>query len=163
MPGLGRRLTGGLLDLGLWWFGAAALPGADGIPGGGGRTAVLLSLALVLAVVLPRLRRDRLVPGAASVRLALVATGYPAPAARWRVLARTALLQAPVGLLVASGRPWLALAVAAAHAGTALVRADRAGLADLVCGVRVSTRSTLDGTALAPGPLLRAARGGRGR
>ncbi|MFD6951148.1 MULTISPECIES: antibiotic resistance protein VanZ [unclassified Nocardiopsis] len=148
VPGLARRLAGGLLDLGLWWFGAATLAAllrAYGIVGAEGRTAAMLCLAAVLVVVLPQLRRDRATPGAASVRLALAEAGYPRPAARWRVLVRTCLLQAPVAALTAAGLPWPALAVAAVHAAGALVRPDRAGVADLLCGVRVSTRSTLDG------------------
>ncbi|WP_433698320.1 antibiotic resistance protein VanZ [Nocardiopsis sp. CA-288880] len=151
-PALDRRMTGALLDLGLWWFGASAVTAllhAYGVvlPLAGGRTgeAVLLGLALVCAVVLPQLRSDRATPGPAAVGLALGERGSPRPASRWRVLLRTLLLQAPVAVLVALGLPWAALAVAALHACTALVRPDRAGLADLVCGVRVRTRSSLDG------------------
>ncbi|WP_047872121.1 hypothetical protein [Nocardiopsis sp. RV163] len=150
VPGPVRRLTGALIDLGLWWFGAVALAvcaqalGAPG-PGSGARTTALLCLGGALALVPALARRDRATPGAASVRLALCERGYPAPAARLRVLARTCLLQGPVVVLVALGLPWYALAVAAAHASSALVRPDGAGVADLLCGVRVRTRAALDG------------------
>ncbi|PDP84818.1 antibiotic resistance protein VanZ [Glycomyces fuscus] len=149
-PGPARRLTGALLDLGLWWFGTAlltALPHALGAtgPGAGGPAAVLLCLGAVVIAAPALTRRDRATPGAASVRLALGERGYPAPAARWRVLARTCLLQGPVAVLLALGLPWFALAVAALHVSSALVRPDRAGVADLLCGVRVCTRATLDG------------------
>ncbi|WAE72601.1 antibiotic resistance protein VanZ [Streptomonospora nanhaiensis] len=151
-PALDRRMTGALIDLGLWWFGASAVTAllhAYGVvlPLAGGRTGevALLGLALVCAVLLPQLRSDRATPGPAAVGLALGERGSPRPASRWRVLLRTLLLQAPVAVLVALGLPWAALAVAALHACTALVRPDRAGLADLVCGVRVRTRSSLDG------------------
>ncbi|WP_017570701.1 hypothetical protein [Nocardiopsis halotolerans] len=150
VPGPGRRLTGALVDLGLWWFGAAtlaallyALGAVD--PGAGTRTAALLCLAAALAVAAPHTRRDRATPGGASVRLALGEHGSPRPAAHWRVLARTCLLQGPVAVLVALDLPWYALAVLAVHASSALVRPDRAGVADLLCGVRVRTRATLDG------------------
>ncbi|WP_435107696.1 antibiotic resistance protein VanZ [Nocardiopsis synnemataformans] len=149
-PGPVRRLTGALLDLGLWWFGAAALAalahalGATG-PGTGTRTVALLCLGTALAAVPALTRRDRATPGAASVRLALRERGYPAPAARWRVLTRTCLLQGPVAVLLALGLPWYALAVAAVHVSSVLVRPDGAGVADLLCGVRVCTRATLDG------------------
>ncbi len=149
-PGPARRLTGALLDLGLWWFGAAVLAvlahalGATG-PGTGVRTAALLGLGAALAAVPALTRRDRATPGAASVRLALRERGYPAPAARWRVLTRTCLLQGPVAVLLALGLPWYALAAAAVHVSSVLVRPDGAGVADLLCGVRVCTRATLDG------------------
>jgi len=151
-PGLGRRLAGTLLDLGLWWFGSAALvallhaygvvgPGQDGRV----RTVVFLGLAFVCAVALPQLRRDRATPGRAAVGLGLGGRGLPRPASRRRVLLRTLLLQVPAAVLLTLGLPWAALAVVAAHAAGALVRPDGAGLADLLCGVRVRTRSTLDG------------------
>jgi hypothetical protein len=150
VPGPVRRLTGVLLDLGLWWFGAAVLAvsahalGAAG-PGTGTRTTALLCLGGALALVPALTRRDRATPGAASVRLALRDRGYPVPAARWRVLTRTCLLQGPVVVLLALGLPWYALAVAAVHVSSALVRPDGAGAADLLCGVRVCARATLDG------------------
>ncbi|MEE2038394.1 antibiotic resistance protein VanZ [Nocardiopsis sp. CT-R113] len=151
-PDLNRRMAGTLLDLGLWWFGSAALiallnayglvgPGADGRT----RAAVLLGVAFVGAVVLPQLRRDRATPGPAALGLGLGGRGLPSPAPRRRVLLRTLLLQAPVAVLVTLGLPWIALAVAAVHASSALVRPDGAGVADLLCGVRVRTRSSLDG------------------
>ncbi|WP_049574452.1 RDD family protein [Nocardiopsis sp. SBT366] len=151
-PDLGRRMLGTFVDLGLWWFGAAtfvALVGASGWVRPGARdevlTGALLALAVVFALVLPLLRRDRSTPGAAAVRLALTEWQRPRPASRPRVLARTALLHAPVIVLTALGLPWFALAVVALHASTAVVRPDGAGLADLVCGVRVRTRSSLNG------------------
>ncbi|MFD3688101.1 antibiotic resistance protein VanZ [Nocardiopsis sp. NPDC058631] len=151
-PGLGRRMAGTLLDLGLWWFGSAALvallhaydvvgPGQDGRA----RTVVFLGLAFVGAVALPQLRRDRATPGRAAVGLGLGERELPRPASRRRVLLRTLLLQVPAAVLLTLGLPWVALAVVAAHAAGALVRPDGAGLADLLCGVRVRTRSTLDG------------------
>ncbi|NKY98476.1 hypothetical protein [Nocardiopsis alborubida] len=150
VPGPVRRLTGALLDLGLWWFGAAALAvlahalGVAG-PGTGTRTAALSCLVAVLLAIPALARRDRATPGAASVRLALRERGHPAPAARWRVLTRICLLQGPVAVLLALGLPWYALAVAAVHVSSVLVRPDGAGVADLLCGVRVCTRATLDG------------------
>ncbi|GAB2497736.1 antibiotic resistance protein VanZ [Nocardiopsis aegyptia] len=152
VPDLGRRMTGALLDLGLWWYGAAALvallrayevvrpTAVDEV-----RIAALLGCAAVFALVLPQLRRDRATLGAAAVHLALTVPTEPRSAARWRVLVRTLLLQVPVALLLAVGPAWGALAVVALHGSTAVVRPDRAGLADLVCGVRVRTRSVLDG------------------
>ncbi|RKS10630.1 hypothetical protein DFP74_6405 [Nocardiopsis sp. Huas11] len=152
VPDLGRRMTGALLDLGLWWYGTAALVAVlhaydvvrpttvDEV-----RAAALVASAAVFALVLPHLRRDRATLGAAAVHLALTAPTAPRPADRWRVLVRTLLLQAPVVLLLALGPAWGALAVIALHGSTAVVRPDRAGLADLVCGVRVRTRSLVDG------------------
>ncbi|MFE1168687.1 antibiotic resistance protein VanZ [Nocardiopsis sp. NPDC058789] len=151
-PDLGRRMLGTLVDLGLWWFGSAtvvALAAAYGTFGPGTReqllTATLLGLAALLGLVLPLLRRDRCTPGAAAVRLALTEWHRPRPASRLRVLARTGLLYTPVTVLVALGLPWFSLAVLALHASTAVVRPDGAGLADLVCRVRVRTRSSLNG------------------
>jgi hypothetical protein len=151
-PDLGRRMYGALLDLGLWWYGAATLVAlltaydvVRPTTGDEVRTAALLGLAAVFALVLPHLRRDRATLGAAAVHLALTEPAAPLPAARWRVLVRTLLLQVPVVLLVALGLPWGVLAVVAVHGSTAVVRPDNAGLADLLCGVRVRTRSLLDG------------------
>lgn len=151
-PDLNRRTVGTLLDLGLWWFGAStlvALLGAYGVvaPGTeeGARTVALLGLAAVFAVALPPLRRDRATPGRAAVGLGLGERDRPGPAARRRVLLRSLLLQAPVAVLVALGLPWIALAVVAAHAASALVRRDAVGAADLLCGARVRTRSAMDG------------------
>ena len=152
-PAPGRRTLGLLLDLGLWWYGSGTLTavlaavgvtGAD--PGGYVHTAVLSATAALFGAVMPQLRRDRCTPGMAAVRLALTGPADPAPASRPRVLARTALLTAPAALLIAFGHPWPALAVTAVHAAAALVRPDRVGLADLLCGTRVRTRSLIDGS-----------------
>ena len=152
VPDLGRRMSGALLDLGLWWYGTATLvallrayevvrpTAVDQV-----RIAALLGCAAVFALVLPHLRRDRATLGAAAVHLALTAPAAPRSADRRRVLVRTLLLQVPVVLLVAVGPAWGALVVVALHGSTAVVRPDRAGLIDLVCGVRVRTRSLLDG------------------
>lgn len=148
VPGPARRLAGALLDLGLWTFGAATLaapPRLGGVVGTEGPAVALLGLVLVTAVVLPQVRRDRATPGGAAVRLALGVPGLPRPAPRWRVLVRTCLLQVPVAVLLALDLPWIALAVVAVHASSALVRSDRAGVADLVCGVRVCARPSLEG------------------
>ncbi|WP_017590465.1 RDD family protein [Nocardiopsis ganjiahuensis] len=151
-PDLARRMLGTLVDLGLWWFGSAtlvALLHAYGAvrPGTEAQvlTGTLLGLAALFGLFLPLLRRDRCTPGRASVHLSLTEWSSPRPAARHRVLARAALLSAPVAALIAFGLPWFALLVVAVHAGTAVVRPDGAGLADLVCRVRVRTRSSLDG------------------
>jgi hypothetical protein len=151
-PDLARRMFGTLIDLGLWWFGAAtlvALLNAYGVIRPGTQeevlTGTLLGLALLFGLFLPLLRRDRSTLGRAAVHLALTEWSLPAPAARRRVLARAALLYAPVTVLIAFGLPWFALAVAVLHACTAVVRPDGAGLADLICRTRVRTRSTLNG------------------
>lgn len=152
VPGLFRRLLGSLLDLGLWWYGAAALVAlmyAFGAVRPGGDDPVLavtlLALVAVFAVFLPQLRRDRCTPGSAAVRLALSERGFPRPAARWRALVRALLVPVPVAVLVTSGLPWIALVVVVVHASTAVVRQDKAGVADLVTGVRIVTRSAVDG------------------
>ncbi|MEU0488853.1 antibiotic resistance protein VanZ [Nocardiopsis sp. NPDC006139] len=152
-PDLTRRTLGTLLDLGLWWYGAGTLTAAmtavgviGSDPDGHVRTAVLLGTAAVFGVFVPQVRRDRCTPGRAAVRLALTEPARPAPASRPRVLARTALLTAPVALLTAFGHPWIALAVVVVHASSALVRPDRVGLADLLCGTRVRTRAITDGS-----------------
>lgn len=151
-PDLARRMFGALIDLGLWWFGAAtllALSNAYGVIRPGTQeqvlTGTLLGLALLFGLFLPLLRRDRSTLGRAAVHLALTEWSLPRPAARRRVLARAVLLYAPVTVLIAFGLPWFALVVAALHACTAVVRPDGAGLADLVCRTRVRTRSTLNG------------------
>ena len=151
-PDLARRLLGTLVDLGLWWFGAATLvallhaygavrPGTEAEV----LTGTLLGLAALFGLFLPLLRRDRCTLGRAAVHLPLTEWSAPRPAARRRVLARAVLLYAPVAVLIAFGLPWFALLLAAVHASTAVVRPDGAGLADLVCRVRVRTRSSLDG------------------
>ncbi|MFE9245612.1 antibiotic resistance protein VanZ [Nocardiopsis sp. NPDC006938] len=151
-PDLGRRMMGAMVDVGLWWFGAAtlvALAGAYGAAPPALRepllTGALLGLAGIFGLVVPLLRRDRCTPGAAALRLALTEQRLPCPASRVRTLVRTALLYTPVALLVSLGLPWFALAVVVLHASTAVVRPDGAGLADLLCGVRVRTRSAIDG------------------
>ncbi|MCY9787879.1 antibiotic resistance protein VanZ [Nocardiopsis sp. EMB25] len=151
-PAPSRRMLAALLDLGLWWYGAATLTAlarlfglVDPRDGEAVATAVPLGLAFVLGLLLPLARRDRCAPGCAALRLALAERGRPSPAARWRVVARTLLLQTPVVVLLTLDHWWIALMVVAVHGSTALVRRDRVGLVDLVCGVRVRTRSTLDG------------------
>ncbi|OLT26732.1 antibiotic resistance protein VanZ [Nocardiopsis sp. CNR-923] len=151
-PEPSRRALACALDLGLWWYGAATLAALARLfglvaPAEGEtvRTLALLGTAVVLGLVVPLLRRDRCTPAAALLRLALSEREPTEPAARRRVLSRALLLHAPVVALVALGWPWFACAVAVLHVSTALVRKDRAGLADLVCGVRVRTRSTLHG------------------
>ncbi|MEV2276223.1 antibiotic resistance protein VanZ [Nocardiopsis sp. NPDC049922] len=151
-PEPSRRALACLLDLGLWWYGAATLTAVARLfglvrpaEGEAVRTLVLFGTAFVFGLVVPLLRRDRCTPAAVLLRLALSERDRPRPAARWRVLLRALLLHAPVTALVALGWPWAALAVALVHVSTAVVRRDRAGAADLVCGVRVRTRSTLDG------------------
>jgi hypothetical protein len=151
-PALARRMLGTLIDLGLWWFGAAtivALLNAHGAVRPGSQeqtlTGTLLGLAVLFGLVLPLLRRDRCTPGRAAVHLALTEWSVSRSAARRRVLARGALLYAPVTALIAFGLVWPALAVVAVHASTAVVRPDGAGLVDLLCRVRVRTRSSLDG------------------
>ena len=151
-PDLARRIIGSLLDLGLWWFGAATLVAvlrAYGVVREGAEpevlTGTLLGLAAVFALFLPLLRRDRATLGGGAVHLALTERDAPRPAARRRVLVRGVLLYAPVTALVAFGLPWIALVVVAVHGSTAVVRPDGTGLVDLVCGVRVRTRSTVDG------------------
>ncbi|MFI6577166.1 antibiotic resistance protein VanZ [Nocardiopsis sp. NPDC050513] len=152
VPEPSRRALACVLDLGLWWYGAATLTALARLfglvrPAEGEtvRTLALLGAAFVFGLVVPLLRRDRCTPAAALLRLALSERDRPEPAARWRVLLRVLLLHEPVTALVALGWHWTALAVALVHASTAVVRRDRAGAADLVCGVRVRTRSTLDG------------------
>lgn len=150
-PDLARRMLGTLVDLGLWWFGAAtlvALAHAYGVVRPGTEEEVLTGTLLGLALFglfLPLLRRDRCTLGRAAVHLSLTEWSAPRPAARRRVLARAVLLYAPVSALIAFGLPWFALAVVAVHASTAVVRPDGAGLVDLLCRVRVRTRSSLDG------------------
>ncbi len=151
-PDLARRLLATLLDLGLWWFGSAtlvALMSAYGAVRPGTEpevlTGTLLGLAALFGLFLPLLRRDRCTLGRASVHLALTDWSVPRPAARLRVLARAALLYAPVAALIAFGLPWFALLAVAVHVSTSVVRPDGAGLADLACRVRVRTRSSLDG------------------
>ncbi|WP_116243855.1 antibiotic resistance protein VanZ [Nocardiopsis sp. FIRDI 009] len=151
-PAPSRRMLGALLDLGTWWYGSATLIALarlfgplDPRAGEAVATAVPLGLAAVLGLLVPLARRDRCAPGSAALRLALAERGRPLPAARWRVLSRTLLFQAPVVVSLTLGHWWIALAVVAVHGSTLVVRRDRVGLADLVCGVRVRTRSTLDG------------------
>ncbi|SHJ56155.1 RDD family protein [Nocardiopsis flavescens] len=152
-PDPARRALGTLIDLGLWWYGAgtltAALTAAGVVgpgPAGQARTAVLLGAAAVLGVFVPLVRRDRCTPGRAAVRLALTEPSRPVPASRPRVLARTALLTAPAVLLIVFGHAWIALALVLVHASAALVRPDRVGVVDLLCGTRVRTRALIDGS-----------------
>ncbi|MGW5879324.1 antibiotic resistance protein VanZ [Nocardiopsis terrae] len=151
-PDLTRRMLGVLIDLGLWWFGAAtlvALLHAYGVVRPGTEeevlTGTLLGLAALFGLFLPLLRRDRCTLGRAAVHLALTEWSVPRPAARRRVTARALLLPVPVAVLIAFGSPWFALAVVGVHASTAVVRPDGAGLVDLLCRLRVRTRSSLDG------------------
>ncbi|MDE3721550.1 RDD family protein [Nocardiopsis sp. N85] len=148
-----RRTLAVLIDLCLWWYGGTALVAVMGVVGvigadpyGHVRTAVLLGLAAVFGVFVPQLRRDRCTPGHAAVRLALTEPTRPAPASRPRVLARTALLTVPMALLIAYGHPWIALAVMVVHGSAAVVRPDRVGVVDLLCGTRVRTRALIDGS-----------------
>ncbi|MET9781159.1 antibiotic resistance protein VanZ [Nocardiopsis alba] len=159
-PDLLRRALGTLLDLGAWWFGSQLVLALIAVYGpvpsdleARARIAVLSGVALLLGVLVPMLRRDRCSPGRAAVHLALTERSMSRPAGRHLVLARTALLSLPVVLLIASGHGWWALAVVAVHASAAVVRPDGTGLVDLLCGVRVRTRSTIDGAL--PGRLVR--------
>ena len=151
-PGLARRALGVLFDLGLWWFGGAlivALLHAYGVIRPGAeeqvRVATLLALALTLTLVTPLCRRDRCTPGRAALRLALSERFRPLPAARGRVLARALLLQMPVAVLIVMGSGWWALGVLLVHVSAALVRPDRTGAVDLLCGTGVRTRASIDG------------------
>ncbi|MFB9802951.1 RDD family protein, partial [Streptomonospora salina] len=156
-PGAVRRLAARLLDLAVCWYGAAtiaavAAPALEQTAWSGQfggeerlRAAALIVLALALGAVVPLLRRDRATPGQAASYLALAAAGAPRPASRPRTLLRTALLYAPVTVLLAMGLGWWALAAGAVHASCALVRRDRAGLFDLLARTRVTTRSAAVG------------------
>lgn len=150
VPALSRRLLSGLVDLGLWWFGTASALALARMwtqwePAPETAGTALLAAALVGAAVLPQLRRDRATPGGAALHLGLADARSAHPAARWRVLVRALLLPLPVALALVSAPLWLAPVLVAVHTSSALVRPDRAGLADLVTGTRVTTRATLTG------------------
>ncbi|WP_017610267.1 hypothetical protein [Nocardiopsis xinjiangensis] len=150
VPALTRRLLSGLVDLGLWWFGtASALALArlwtDRDPAPETAGTALLTAAVVGAAVLPQLRRDRATPGGSALHLGLAGARSAHPAARWRVLVRALLLPLPVALSLVLAPLWLAPVLVAVHTGTALLRPDRAGLADLATGTRVTTRAALTG------------------
>ncbi|WP_017576164.1 hypothetical protein [Nocardiopsis kunsanensis] len=151
VPGLARRLLSGLVDLGLWWFGAASALAlvrlwTDWEPSPEAAGTVLLAVAVVGAAVLPQLRRDRTTPGGAALHLGLAEARSTHSAARWRVLVRALLLPLPVAMALVLAPLWLAPVLVAVHTSTALLRPDRAGLADLATGTRVTTRATLTGT-----------------
>lgn len=150
VPVLTRRLLSALVDLGLWWFGTACVLAlarlwTDWEPAPDTAGTALLAAAVVGAAVPPQLRRDRATLGGAALHLGLSDTRAAHPAARWRVLARALLLPLPVALALVLAPIWLAPLLVAVHTSTALVRPDRAGLADLATGTRVTTRSTLTG------------------
>ncbi|MBE3000004.1 hypothetical protein IDM40_14990 [Nocardiopsis sp. HNM0947] len=150
IPALVRRLLGTVVDLGLWWFGTAAALALARLwtgwePAPDTADAVLPAVAVAGAVLVPLLRLDRATPGGAALRLGLADARSSRPAARWRVLVRALLLPVPVALALVFAPIWLAPVLVVLHSSTAVVRDDRAGLADLVTGVRVTTRATLTG------------------
>lgn len=150
LPALTRRLLSGLVDLGLWWFGTASALALARLwrawePSPEAAGTVLLAAAVAGAAVLPQLRRDRATLGGSALHLGLADARSTRPAARWRVLVRALLLPLPVALALVLAPLWLAPLLVAVHAGTALLRPDRAGLADLATGTRVTTRATLTG------------------
>ncbi|TQN32731.1 hypothetical protein FHX37_2709 [Haloactinospora alba] len=163
-PGLSRRVLGHVLDVGVWWYGAAVLAATaatvGALPSVGTDvvgTAALVALALALGIVTPLVRRDRCPPGRAASRLALSRKGPPEPASRPRTLLRSGLLYVPLGTLFLLDLGWWAPAVAAVHGAPILFRRDQAGLADLIAGTRVVTRMTLCGGL--PRDLVRAPAG----
>lgn len=150
VPALTRRLLSGLVDLGLWWFGTASVLAlarlwTEGEPAPDDAGTALLAAAVVGAVVLPQLRRDRATLGGAALHLGLADARSAHPAARWRVLVRALLLPLPVTLALVLAPLWLAPVLVAVHTSSALLRPDRAGLADLATGTRITTRATFTG------------------
>ncbi|PSK97175.1 VanZ like protein [Murinocardiopsis flavida] len=151
-PALSRRILGHAVDMGLCWFGATAIAAvaaaSPAVPWVGPeqlRPVLLCALALSFGLVVPLLRADRCSPGRAFVHLALGAAHGPGPAGRVRTAVRSVVLYGPVLALVLLDLAWWSLAVAALHGCCVVVRRDQSGLADVLIGTRVTTRTAVSG------------------
>lgn len=158
-PAGSRRLLALALDFAGWWLGSAVLTGVLVLTGAVQPLAVfvahnlvLVGLALLLGGIVPLLSPLRQTLGRSAFALGLSEATGLAPAAHWRVLLRSGMLHAPVVILVVLGLGWWSVLVVLVHAVPAVVRRDQRGLADLLAGTRVVTRTLLRG-GLPPGMI----------
>ncbi|QVQ54288.1 RDD family protein [Spiractinospora alimapuensis] len=143
-PTLSRRLLAVGIDLAIWWSAATLL--AELLRGTSlarPATVALVGCAVVLGLVLPQVTTGRATIGRLATGLALQRAEETAP--RVRVVVRGLLFYGPVVALFSLGLPMWSLVVLAVHAAPALVHPERAGLLDLVTGLRVATRFSIEG------------------
>lgn len=143
-PALSRRLLAVGIDFAMWWSLSTLLTEVLR-EFGLARPAMVafVGCAVALGVALPQLTVGRATLGRLAVGLALRRAGDAAP--RVRVLVRCLLYYGPVVALFSLGLPMWSLVVLAVHAAPALVHPERAGLLDVVVGVRTATRFSVDG------------------